>query len=125
MANAYSISTVSIKKRCTLYSPFRHICTTSFCKEVTDRRFMQRPSLAGHCYPTIVRTALSIFSSGAPLGAPLFVYQPMCSSALPTAIGLLSLSTSMTRMTVWPLPGVISALAADSSVHFAAVMAVP
>ena len=49
----------------------------------------------------------------------------MCSSALPTAIGLLSLSTSMTRMTVWPLPGVISALAADSSVHFAAVMAVP
>ena len=58
--------------------------------------------------------------------APHFILsQPTFSTASPIAIGLLSLSTSITRMTVSPLDGLISALAADSSVQFAGVIAVP
>ena len=60
-----------------------------------------------------------------PGGANQSFSQPTFSTASPIAIGLLSLSTSITRMTVSPLAGLISALAAAISVHFAVVMAVP
>ena len=61
----------------------------------------------------------------APGGANQSFSQPTFSTASPIAIGLLSLSASITRMTVSPLAGLISALAADSSVQFAGVIAVP
>ena len=56
-----------------------------------------------------------------PGGANQSFSQPTFSTASPIAIGLLSLSASITRMTVLPLAG----LAAAISVHFAVVMAVP